>query len=476
MNYADEKILADIDKKSEELKNRILNAKSEYPRTPGKYYVSCSGSDDNDGKTPETAIRTLEKLQTLDIYPGQVVLFERGGLWRGNLATKTCVTYSAYGEGEKPKIYGCGGTADGAEAWKKTEIPNVWELIRPIEKDVGNIVFDGKYYSRKRFSNYQVTLPDGRKEWTRPDGVGEFKGLSDLKENLQFHHDKTNNKVYIYCDKGNPGEVYGSAEIAALGNCVTLTSGVTVDNLCVKFSGSHGFGGGYAVNVTVRNCEIAWCGGSFLGNSTTLYGNAVELYGSCDNFHVCDNYIHDIYDTGITHQYWSIDVPAYMHDCRYERNLIENCYWSIEYVSRGEYSDSNRMNGIRFTDNILRFAGEGWGNIRAGGGNTGAHIKGWPIENPADDFVMSGNIFDRSSAFLVDCGVADERYVPEMHGNTYIQYEGGALGYFGLNDPQGRSRLSETKTDSRIDFDENIDVSISEKLGDKEGKAYIVKK
>lgn len=475
MNYADEKFMSGLDAKAEEMKKHILSAKSEYPRNATKYYVSCSGNDENDGKSPEKAIRSLEKLNSMAILPGQVVLFERGGLWRGQLATKTCVTYSAYGEGEKPKIYGSGGTASGAESWEATDTPNVWRMTRSIEKDVGNILFDGKFYSRKRFARREKVLPDGRKEWTRPDGVGEFGGIGDLKENLQFHHYKTDNRVYLYCDRGNPGEVFKTAEVCVHGNCVLLTSGVTVDNLCVMFTGSHGCGGGASVKVTVRNCEIGWCGGSFLGD-TTLYGNAVELYGNCSGFYVYDNYIHDMYDTGITHQYWSIDTPAYMHDCRYERNLIENCYWSIEYVARGEYSDENRMSAIRITDNILRHAGEGWGTVRASATNTGAHIKGWPIESPADDFVMSGNIFDRSGGFIVDCGVADEKYIPEMDANTYVQYEGAALGYFGINDPVGRDKPDEQKLNPRIDFDSKIEENITEKLCDKNASVYTVKK
>jgi hypothetical protein len=49
MNYADEKTLGQIDAKAEERKNRILNAKSEYPRTAQKIYVSNNGDDNNNG-------------------------------------------------------------------------------------------------------------------------------------------------------------------------------------------------------------------------------------------------------------------------------------------------------------------------------------------------------------------------------------------------------------------------------------------
>lgn len=471
MTYANSCILNDIDKKAEEMKQKILSAKSEYPRNANKIYVSNNGNDENDGKTPETAIATLSKLNSLQLNHGDVVLFERGGLWRGVVRTQVCVTYSAYGEGEKPKIYGNGGTLEGKDSWEKTDVPNVWVSTREIENDVGNILFDGKYFSRKRFAQKDKTMPDGTTQKTRPDGVGAYTGLCDLKENFQFHHDEADRKVYLYLDKGNPGEVYSSVEVAARGNCIAVTSGVVIDNLCIMFAGSHGVGGGRAVHVTVRNCEIGWCGGSFLVD-TTLFGNAVELYGNCDGFYVYDNYIHNIYDTGITHQEWNIPVPAYMHDCRYERNLIEYCYWSIEYVARGVYTDANRMSDIHICDNIMRFAGEGWGNVRAGGGTTGAHIKGWPIENPADTFYITGNIFDRAKRnYILDCGVSDTKFLPEVDGNTFIQYEGNSLGYFGVNDPRGRGH----DKDNGHWFNEGIEDIVKDIVCDKNAKIYAVK-
>lgn len=43
------------------------------------YYVSYSGSDGNDGLSPETARATLEKVNTATLLPGDGVYFERGG-------------------------------------------------------------------------------------------------------------------------------------------------------------------------------------------------------------------------------------------------------------------------------------------------------------------------------------------------------------------------------------------------------------
>lgn len=50
-----------------------------------------------------------------------VVLFERGGLWRGQLSTVEGVTYSAYGEGEKPRFYGSPENGTGESKWSLVE-------------------------------------------------------------------------------------------------------------------------------------------------------------------------------------------------------------------------------------------------------------------------------------------------------------------------------------------------------------------
>lgn len=79
--------------------------------TPGKtytgtaYYVSNKGNDGNDGRSPETAWATLDRVNEAPLQYGDAVFFERGGVWRNTtVETKEGVTYSAYGEGAKPRI------------------------------------------------------------------------------------------------------------------------------------------------------------------------------------------------------------------------------------------------------------------------------------------------------------------------------------------------------------------------------------
>ena len=73
-----------------------------------EYYVdSAAGDDAAAGTSPQTAWRSLEKVNAAELRPGDVVRFKRGGLWRGSLAPRSGepgnpVTYTSYGTGAKP--------------------------------------------------------------------------------------------------------------------------------------------------------------------------------------------------------------------------------------------------------------------------------------------------------------------------------------------------------------------------------------
>lgn len=98
------------------------------------YYVSNAGSDDHDGKTPETAWVSLNKVNSAALMPGDSVLFERGGQWRGQLRPQSGeknapVIYGAYGSGAKPVLSGS-VEKNRAEDWIE-ESTNLWCTREP---------------------------------------------------------------------------------------------------------------------------------------------------------------------------------------------------------------------------------------------------------------------------------------------------------------------------------------------------------
>jgi hypothetical protein len=244
----------------------------------------------------------------------------------------------------------------------------------------------------------------------------------------------------------------------------------------------HGIsaGGERVRGLHVTGCELGWIGGciqNYLGTdpnypegrrgSVTRYGNAIEIYGGCDDYLVENCYVYECYDAGLTHQVTTFDYTREMTGVVYKNNLIENCVYGIEYfleIRNGV--EGSYMSGITMEGNLIRHSGEGWGQQRHNT-HTPAHIKGWSYENIAKDFVIRNNIFDRAGRRSIHLVAERQEYCPRMEGNTYVQYEGGALGKYG-----GR----ENGEPADLYFDGAIEASIREILGDKTATVYTVKK
>ncbi|HLP86502.1 MAG TPA: right-handed parallel beta-helix repeat-containing protein [Candidatus Paceibacterota bacterium] len=83
------------------------------PNSSGNtYYVSTSGSDNNNGLSQATPIQTIAKVNTLALVPGDSVLFKRGESWHEQIVVNSSgsstlpITYGAYGSGDAPVITG----------------------------------------------------------------------------------------------------------------------------------------------------------------------------------------------------------------------------------------------------------------------------------------------------------------------------------------------------------------------------------
>jgi hypothetical protein len=420
------KSLSDVDAYAMELKEKILNSKTSIKATGPTYYVSKNGNDNNSGMSPQNAWATIDKINNTDFISGSAVFFERGGTWRGNIIVKAGISFSAYGEGNKPKIYGSPQNYSVKENWKTTNIPNVYVYDQEIEYDAGVLVFnDGEACSYKKVI-----------------GIDGFSGsLNELKNDLEMYHRFDDKKIYIYSTEGNPADRYSSIEFCLWKNIISVGSdNVTIDNLCIKYGGSHGVGAVTRNNLKVTNCEFGWIGGSLqLRNeptSTTRYGNAIEIYGSCKNYLVDHCYIYQVYDAAITHQYKNKTTETQlrvMENVTYSNNLIEYCTYSIEYFLNQPYSTTDDlMKNILFKNNICRFCGSGWGDQRPNK-TAAAHVKSWNAINPAENYVIDNNIFDRSEYMMVHITASKASSLPVMKNNIYIQGSGKDFGLFGVD-------------------------------------------
>ena len=440
LSTASLELLDSISERADKLKKEILAYRHKIPKDKKIYYFSPNGDDSNDGLSPERALCSLERLNSLSPEPGSEVLFECGGIWRGNFRAAKGVTYSSYGDGKKPRIYG--SPHDGAKV-------GIWELVAPdvyrysekLSDDCGCIVMNrGAAHGLKLVVNYEGETP--------VDNVTHepFVGLENLTEDLMFWHDLGGAVInnpdggYIYlCSKsGNPAERFEEIEFLPRKNVISIGGdNVTIDNLCIMYGGAHGIGSGTTANLTVTNCVLGWIGGSlqyYRDGRPVRYGNGVEIYGGCENYYIDHCWVFEIYDAGITHQLSSGgDSDCIMDGVLYSNNLIEYCTYSIEYfLGKPAREDATRyMSNIVMRGNILRYAGFGWGNQRPDK-TTAAHFKGWDHYNRVDgEFIIEDNIAECSRYMLLHCGTDDDAWNPKLNGNTFVQYAGGELGRYG---------------------------------------------
>jgi len=390
------------------------------------YYISADGNDENDGNTPETAFRTIEKLNTIKLASNDAVFFRRGDEFRTTQAIKgySGVTYTAYGEGKKPVINGSPENAGYKEAWILTDTPNVYKYHKKMETDVGGIFMNinGSDYEAE---GYKVMLTADKK--TDRTSKKAWAGIASMDDRYFFHELETGD-LYLRWDDGNPGELYDSIAINRGSHGLRVGgNNITVDNLEFIHFGFHGVSAPTTKNLVVTNCEFGWIGGSFQGGTYggARYGNGIEIYGGCDYYLIDNCYVYQCYDAGITHQQSSGGTNnIIMKDVTYSNNVIEKCIYNIEYFCAVGANDTveRRMENILFKDNILRLCGYGFGQQRPDKGND-AHIRGGGA-NRADNYHIEGNIFDRGRSNLIYVGATYSQWLPTWKNNTFVQYYG----------------------------------------------------
>lgn len=401
------------DDEAEALRLKVVNSESVVKAKGETRYISYRGSDENDGLTPETPWKTYEQLLGLNV---DTVLFERGGVYRGTLDLMTDTSYGAYGEGPKPAFYTGPQNFADPDLWKNAnptgdfpDATNIWAVRVGNISDIGNVIFNhGEAVALKTINTYK-----------------------NLTSDYQFYHNRDNGVLYVYCSKGNPGELFDSIEIAAGPGLVCPfddSKNIVVDNLCVKYSGEHGISFATGVdNVKITNCEIGWIGGSI--TSYGRLGNGIEFINAYSNCTVDNCWIYQCYDAGYTFQNCAnegMNPINTEHNMVLTNTLIEYCNYNIEIFgpADGLITDS------RFENNILRFGGFGWGSINRIGSTDAAAAnicmyKGSSTKPlNAKNFVITNNIIDTALRQLVSCPYLNTDTTPTITGNIYNQQPG----------------------------------------------------
>lgn len=127
------------------------------------YYVdSEKGDDARAGRSPGEAWRTLERLNSAELQPGDTVRFRRGGQWRGSLRPRSGsdaapVTYTSYGEGEKPLLLGS-APRSRPEDWEQTA-PGIWATRAAEYRETGVLMdYRGSEWGRHQEAGADVDV------------------------------------------------------------------------------------------------------------------------------------------------------------------------------------------------------------------------------------------------------------------------------------------------------------------------------
>lgn len=425
-----------VDTISEQVKKNILSAPDTLDTTGKKviYISEKNGNDENDGLSVDTPLKTISGLSKIRFLRNAVVLFERGGIYRGQLVVSNNVSYGAYGTGDKPLLMQSKRNYADEALWQETEYPNVY-VCTELLTNVGVIGFDHDLF------DYTAASYDEKYGLIMNKYIAGFKGVEDMNKDLQFYSEfvtdddiNTPCKLYVYSTEGNPGKRFKSIEIGEKFDIVDGTPiNVVIENLAFKFTGAHAIGINGAENFTVRNCVFSWLGGSVLSTrffseniNPVNYGNAIET-GTCNGYYLDDNWMYQLYDTGVTHQCSKGAGTRYQRDIRYSGNLIEYVHWGIEFYNspEGKVGNDKRLtDGVHTAYNICRFGGYGWGSIVRFRQNSAQLYCGSTLDENKNQ-LTEYNIFDRCAGNLLHLP-ANSTEVEDK--NIYIQTLGKRLG------------------------------------------------
>lgn len=306
-----------------------------------EYYVSTLGNDSNSGLSSSSAWQTLNKVNSFPFVPGDIVRFERGGVWREQLIPQSgdiggYITYTSYGSGNKPLLLGS-VKRNAITDWTQFK-NNQWTSTTAFPAEVGNIVFNnGEAWGIKVWDGY------------------------DLDQQNEFFYNTNIQKVRIYSPQ-NPATIYSSIEVALTRHIIEISwkSYIIIDGLHLAYGSAHGIWGTNTHHVIVRNCDFSFIGGGYQFTRNdglkVRYGNGIEFWENAHDITIENNRLWQIYDAALTNQG---EATNSQYNIYYRNNSIWKSEYCFEYWNRPETSTNSN---IYFENNVCFNAGGGWGH------------------------------------------------------------------------------------------------------------------
>lgn len=387
---------------AETRRKEILFAENGLPEGRNYYYISADGDDNNDGKTPDTPIRSIARMGGIPVESGTRFLFRRGDKFR--LEHPVClrggVGYGAYGVGDKPILTGSRRDYADESIWDKYQ-ENIWKLELPYG-EAGVMTFNEESEAGFRRTS-----------------------LEKVQQNGDYYHDMKAGILYLYCEFGNPGIYYQNIEIGTLNDVLFAqnVNWVKVDNLCLKHACKFAINFGDNQKIIVSNCEMSWIGGAYYRDDIR-YGNAVQFWYRADDCVVRDCWIHEVFDAAITYQGSGPENPIF-RKLTFENNLIEKCSMNIEvWAGKSNCENPTIVQNITVKGNIVRMGGYGFGGIQRPDLGDQALFLTWAKpdrKDVMDNVQLIDNIFDCADGNLIWALPQEGLLIKD---NTYYQCAG----------------------------------------------------
>jgi hypothetical protein len=375
------------------------------------HYVANDGSDAASGTLPDAPWRTVARVNAFKLAPGDAVLFRRGDRWREQLVPHSgseagCVTYSAYGTGEKPLLLGSINESQPGD-WHH-EGGSIW-VCGPgdLSCDVGNIIF-----------NHDAVC-----------GVKVFNE-AELKQQGQYWYDEDRHVVKLHSAR-SPAEHYSDIECALRRHIIDQSTAryVVYDGLALKYGAAHGIGGHNTHHITTRNCDFGYIGGGdqMGGDGTVRFGNGVEFWAGAHDNVVENCRFWEIYDAAMTNQ--NGGAVAEQYNLVYRNNVVRNCEYSFEYWNRPAESSTH---DVIFENNTCVNAGGGWGHAQRPDQN-GRHLCFYSSPAQARGIHIRNNIFYQATnnAFFLHHWSDEAIRALDMQGNCWYQPTGAMIRLIG---------------------------------------------
>ena len=329
------------------------------------YVDSALGNDANSGDSESSAWKSLAKVNSQNLQPGDSVLFKKGLIYEGALELTASgtesnpINFGTYGSGSLPAFTGSktetGWNLHSGNIYKKTM------TYTPGKTGSGIVLEDG--------------IPLEFRSWNADaeTSLGSESGV--------FTYDPGNlfsGTIYISCsDSANPTSHTIEAGFYLIGIHGENLSNVNISNIHFKNYSCHGISLRSSSNITVAGCRAENIGGAVLALSPVLLygGNGFEFTLNSSNCSVFDSSAVNIFDSGFSPQVFESNTQT--RDITFSNCFADKCGFSGIEISVLKYgtSSNEKLQNISVDSCTVNNSGKGWSGIRYGSEGHGIRIK-----------------------------------------------------------------------------------------------------